>query len=146
MAAAAAGPVFPWYRPREVPRLHAMRNSTHGLGRRGEELAVSYLEDRAWTILARNYRAGPKEIDVVAVRGRVVAFVEVKTRATATGGTPLEPIRRPKRRAVETAARRWILENGRPGITYRFDAIAVRIRDGRHEIEHVPDAWRPGAG
>ncbi len=121
-----------------------MHKSRLSLGRRGEELAVAYLEHHDWTILSRNYRAGPKEIDLVAARGRVVAFVEVKTRATATGGTPLEPIRRAKRRAVEEAARRWILENGRPGTTYRFDAVAVRIRGARHEIEHVPDAWRPG--
>ena len=123
-----------------------MQNRRQSLGRRGEELAVAYLEERDWTILSRNYRAGPKEIDLVAVQGRVVAFVEVKTRSTATGGTPLEPIRWPKRRAVEVAARRWIFENGQPGIAYRFDAIAVRIRGGRHEIEHVPDAWRPGGG
>lgn len=122
-----------------------MANSGRSLGRRGEELAVAYLENRDWTILARNYRAGPKEIDLVAGRGRVVAFVEVKTRATATGGTPLEPIRWPKRKAVEDAARRWILENGRPGTAYRFDAVAVRVRGGLHEIEHVADAWRPGS-
>ena len=121
-----------------------MENLKQSLGRRGEELAASYLEDLGWTVLARNYRAGPKEIDVVAARGGVVAFVEVKARATATGGTPLEPIRSLKRRAVETAARRWILENGRPGVAYRFDAVAVRIRGSKYEIEHIPDAWRPG--
>lgn len=121
-----------------------MGNPTQSLGRRGEDLAAAYLEDRGWTVLARNYRAGPREIDLVAARGGVVAFVEVKARATSSGGTPLEPIRALKRRAVESAARRWILENGRPGVTYRFDAVAVRIRGPRHEIEHVPDAWRPG--
>lgn len=121
-----------------------MANLRQSLGRRGEDLAAAHLEDRGWKVLARNYRAGPREIDLVAAREGVVAFVEVKARATATGGTPLEPIRLLKRRAVETAARRWILENGRPGITYRFDAVAVRIRGPAHEIEHIPDAWRPG--
>ena len=114
------------------------------LGRRGEDMAAAYLEERGWTVLARNYRAGPKEIDLVAAHGGVVAFVEVKARATSTGGTPLEPIRSLKRRAVETAARRWILENGRPGVTYRFDAVAVRIKGSSGEIRHIPDAWRPG--
>lgn len=122
-----------------------MENPKQSLGRLGEDLAAAHLEDRGWTVLARNYRAGPREIDLVAARGGVVAFVEVKARATATGGTPLEPIRSLKRRAVETAARRWILENGRPGSTYRFDAVAVRVRGTEHEIEHVPDAWRPGS-
>ena len=122
-----------------------MANSKQSLGRLGEDLAAAHLEDRGWTVLARNYRAGPKEIDLVAARAGVVAFVEVKARATASGGTPLEPIRSLKRRAVETAARRWILENGRPGVTYRFDAVAVRIRGSEHELEHIRDAWRPGS-
>lgn len=121
-----------------------MDNTKQSLGRRGEDLAAGYLQDRGWTVVARNYRAGPKEIDLVAARGGVVAFVEVKARATPTGGTPLEPIRSLKRRAVETAARRWIFEHGRPGTIYRFDAVAVRIRGSEYEIEHIADAWRPG--
>ena len=113
------------------------------MGRRGEALAAAYLAERGWRILARNYRAGPREIDIVAERGGVVAFVEVKTRATQTGGTPLEPIRAPKRWAVEAAARRWIHEHGRKGAAYRFDAVAVRIDGEEHEVSHIPDAWRP---
>ena len=84
------------------------------------------------------------EIDLVVRRGRVVAFVEVKTRTTSSGGTPLEPIGRSKRRTVVSAARRWIHEHGRAGTTYRFDAVGVRILGGEVEIEHIPDAWRPG--
>ena len=121
-----------------------MSNPKHSLGRQGEDLAAAYLEDRGWTILARNYRAGPKEIDLVAARAGVVAFVEVKARSTTSGGTPLDPIRSLKRRAVETAARRWIFEHGLPSVTYRFDAVAVRIMGPDHELEHIPDAWRPG--
>lgn len=113
-------------------------------GRRGEDLAASYLEERGWTVLARNYRAGPKEIDLIVSRGGVVAFVEVKTRTTASGGTPLEPIGRAKRRSVETAARRWIRAHGPPGAEYRFDALAVAAAGGQVRIDHVPDAWRPG--
>ena len=121
-----------------------MANDRWQLGRRGEDIAADYLRRRGWAVLARNFRAGPKEIDLVAARGGVVAFVEVKTRSTTTGGTPLEPIRALKRRAVETAARRWILEHGRPGMSYRFDAIAVKVRGGGVHVEHIPDAWRPG--
>lgn len=115
-----------------------------GLGRRGEAVAADYLRERGWVLLARNFRAGSKELDLVAARGGVVAFVEVKTRSSATGGTPLEPIRALKRRAVEAAARRWIHEHGKPGATYRFDAIAVDMTGGTARIEHIPDAWRPG--
>ena len=113
-------------------------------GRRGEAIAAAHLQSRGWKVLARNYRAGPMEIDLVVSRGRIVAFVEVKTRTTSSGGTPLEPIGRSKMRTVVSAARRWIHEHGRPGTTYRFDAVGVMIRGENVEIEHIPDAWRPG--
>ena len=115
------------------------------LGRRGEAIAEAYLAERGWRVLARNYRAGPKEIDLIAARDGVVAFVEVKTRTTRSGGTLLEPINALKRRAVVAAARRWIHENPFPGREYRFDAIGVDLRGKAPRIDHVPDAWRPGA-
>lgn len=121
-----------------------MENGRLEVGRKGEAIAEAHLVERGWTVLARNFRAGPKEIDLIAARGGVVAFVEVKTRTTSSGGTALEPIRAAKRRAVVTAARRWIHENGRPGSVYRFDAIGVDLRGHRAAIEHIPDAWRPG--
>ncbi len=118
--------------------------AAHAAGRRGEELAAAHLTAKGWRIVARNYRAGPKEIDLVASLGSVVAFVEVKTRTTRSGGTPLDPLDWRKRRAVEVAARRWMLEHGRPGTTYRFDAVSVDMTGPSPRIEHLPDAWRPG--
>lgn len=119
-------------------------NPRREVGRHGEQLAAAHLESQGWTVLARNYRAGPKEIDLVVRRREVVAFVEVKTRSTRSGGTPLEPVGLRKRRAVQTAARRWILEHGRPGTAYRFDVVSVDLTGGNARIEHVADAWRPG--
>ena len=113
------------------------------MGRKGEAAAADHFKREGWTILSRNYRAGPLEIDLVAARGEVVAFVEVKTRSTSTGGTPLEPIGMAKQRTVLAAARRWIHEHGRPGAVYRFDAVAVRVRGSETVVEHIPDAWRP---
>ena len=139
---------------RKVPSRHSgapclppplrMQEGKVELGRRGEAIAEAYLAERGWVVLGRNYRAGPKEIDLIAARSGVVAFVEVKTRTTRTGGTLLEPIGALKRRAIVTAARRWIHENGRGGSVYRFDAIGVDLRGAEAVIEHVPDAWRPG--
>ena len=64
----------------------------HDLGRWGETLAAEHLEAQGWTVLERNYRAGPPEIDLIAERGHTVAFVEVKTRSTTSGGAPLDPV------------------------------------------------------
>ena len=113
-------------------------------GRRGEAIAAAHLQSRGWKVLARNYRAGAKEIDLVVARQRLVAFVEVKTRTTSSGGTPLEPIGQSKMRTVVAAARRWIHEHGRAGTSYRFDAIGVMIRGEEVDVQHIPDAWRPG--
>ena len=64
----------------------------HELGRRGEALAAELLEAAGWRILARNFRYRRKEIDLIARRGAVVAFVEVKARAGPAFGHPLEAV------------------------------------------------------
>lgn len=94
-------------------------------------------------MLGRNYRMGHKEIDLVARRGEVVAFVEVKTRAGYGFGHPLESITWKKRREIAQVAAAWIERHGLPGDVYRFDAVAVLLPAGGSPlIEHVEDAWR----
>ncbi|HET7274594.1 MAG TPA: YraN family protein [Longimicrobiaceae bacterium] len=113
------------------------------LGDRGEALAARYLERGGWTILSRNFRMGRKEIDLVAHRGEVVAFVEVKTRSGRGYGHPLEAITWKKRREIQQVAAAWVDRHGRPEYTYRFDAVAVQAMAGREPIlDHVEDAWR----
>lgn len=117
--------------------------SPHELGRQGEALAADELERAGWSIVARNYRLGHKEVDLVARRGAVVAFIEVKTRAGADYGHPLEAITRAKRAEIERVAQVWIDRHGRAGDRYRFDAVAIVWGEaGRPSIEHVEDAWR----
>ncbi len=105
------------------------------------------MEAAGWRILDRNWRDGPRELDLVAVRDDVLAFVEVKARSGSGWGHPLEGITRRKRREVERAARAWIREHADAvrGRRLRFDAVAVWFRVGRPErMEHVVDAWRVG--
>ena len=113
------------------------------VGDRGERLAAHYLEGGGWTILGRNFRVGHKEVDLVARRGEVVAFVEVKTRAGRGYGHPLEAITGKKRREIYAVAGAWIERFGAEGDTYRFDAVAVLVLGGGEPlVEHVEDAWR----
>lgn len=116
---------------------------THRLGRRGEDVAAAYLQEKGWAILARNVREGRREIDLVVSRGEVVAFVEVKARAGEGFGHPLESVTRRKRREISMVARGWIRRHPAPGVLYRFDAVAVHFRAGSApRVEHVEDAWR----
>ena len=117
--------------------------NTHPLGVHGEDLATRYFEREGWRILARNFRVGHKEIDLVVRRDELVAFVEVKTRTSAAYGHPLEAITAAKRREIERVARAWVARHGLRGDDYRFDAIAIRC-SGDHApvLEHVPNAWQ----
>ncbi len=117
----------------------------HELGRWGEQVAMEYLVTRRWRVLDRNYRDGPRELDLVVARGTLVAFVEVKTRL---GEGALESITRRKRSDLARAAARWIRESdpaerGRRS-DYRFDVVVVRPWPGREpQVQHLEDAWRP---
>lgn len=93
-------------------------------------------------MVSRNFRMGRKEIDLVARRGGVVAFVEVKTRGGLGYGHPLEAITWKKRREIAQVAAAWIERHGRPDDLYRFDAVSVLARGGGFDVEHVEDAWR----
>jgi putative endonuclease len=114
---------------------------SHDLGRRSERLAADYLIGRGYAILERNYRVGHKEVDLIATRQGLVAFVEVKARAGYGFGHPLEAITWSKRREVGYVARVWIAAHGHAGLTYRFDAIAIVWSGSNACIEHVPNAW-----
>lgn len=116
---------------------------SHRLGSEGEALAAAHLEQDGWRVVARNYRFGHREIDLIARRGRVVAFVEVKTRARLRWGHPLLAIDTRKRAEIERVARVWLDRHGRRGDEFRFDAIAVyRTDEGTLCVEHLEDAWR----
>jgi putative endonuclease len=116
-----------------------------GLGRWGEAWAARHLERRGFRILHRNFRFHRNEIDLIARRGRLVVFVEVKSRTGAGYGHPLEAVTAAKRREIGRVAQAWIQRHGRPGDEYRFDAVAVwRRRQGPPSVEHVEGAWRWG--
>lgn len=113
-------------------------------GRDAEGLAGALLTGTGWSILHRNWRWRRREVDIVARRGNVVAFVEVRARRSAGHGHPLETIGWRKRRWLEQAARMWIAQHGSPADVYRFDAVAISAPGGdlqRAEVEHIEGAW-----
>src|SRR3989442_268696 len=64
----------------------------HRQGLAGEREAIRYLQSRGWFVLAHRFRMGRTEIDLVARRGRLVAFIEVKARRSDAFGSPLEAV------------------------------------------------------
>jgi putative endonuclease len=120
------------------PRVHP----PHALGRLGESRAREYLLQRGWSIEAQNYRFGRREVDIVARKGKLIAFVEVKTRAGDGYGAPEDAVTRLKRREIEIVAREYMYRHRLDDVDVRLDVISVTV--GRNaRIEHLEDAWRP---
>jgi putative endonuclease len=114
------------------------------LGIEGERLALAYLTACGWAIEAHRFRLGRHDVDLIARRGTLVAFVEVKTRSSEGFGSPLEAVGRRKQRDIARTAALWILRHGRSDDEYRFDLIGVQERRGKDPIiDHIEDAWRP---
>ncbi len=116
---------------------------SHELGRRAETAVAGHLDSTGWCVLARNWRFRHKEIDLIARRDDLIAFIEVKCRSGDRFGSPAEAVTISKRRDLAAAAHAWIARN-RPACTaFRFDVCCVTPgTGGRLEIEHVEDAWR----
>ena len=113
----------------------------HHLGTTSEQHATSFLHKRGYRILARNFRIGRKEIDIIARVANTVAFIEVKARSGAGCGHPLEAITWKKRREIMQVAEAWMDRHGHSALTFRFDAIAVIWRGEHYTIEHIENAW-----
>jgi putative endonuclease len=122
------------------------RYPPHRLGRWGERLAAKALEAGGWQILARNYRAGRREIDIVVRRDRLLVFVEVKARGGEGYGPPEAAVTRLKRREIEAVALDYLTRHVRDDVDVRFDVVSVWVLDGSRTVRmhHIEDAWRPG--
>ena len=110
-------------------------------GRWGENLACDMLVADGWAIVERNWRMNHLEVDIIAMKGDVLAFVEVKTRANMDED-PLEAIDRRKITNMVRAADCYIRTHDMPHQA-RFDLFAIRGTRACYEIEHIPDAFEP---
>ncbi len=108
-----------------------------------ETLAASYLQGQGFEILQRNFCSRYGEIDLIAREGKYLVFVEVKYRATGSGGHPLEAVDAHKQRRICKTAEFYLLRYGyAEGTPCRFDVVGM-IGD---EALHVRDAFAYGPG
>ena len=111
------------------------------LGARGERVAARGLAGRGWEVLARRFRSGHRDLDLVARRAGVVAFVEVKARRGLALGDPVEAVGVWKQRQLARSAWIWIDRHGVPGEAYRFDVVGVVFGAAGVRVRHVEDAF-----
>ena len=114
------------------------------LGKKGEDIALNYLTEKGYELVARNYRFSRYgELDLVMKDGNYLVFIEVRTKKNKLYGSPLETIDYDKRRQIEKMAQLFLVKEKLSQDTFcRFDAIGIILPDkGEPEIEHIQDAF-----
>ena len=113
-------------------------------GNWGEDRAARYLRLHGYRIVERNFRCRQGEIDIIARKGEIVAFVEVKQRKNANFGEAREFVTFSKQRRIIAAAELWLLKTGCE-LQPRFDVIEVYAPAGTRtllpEIHHIENAF-----
>jgi putative endonuclease len=123
-----------------------MSAASQAFGEIGERIAERWLRRQGWRIRQRRFRNGHRDIDLVAARDGVVAFVEVKARRDDRFGGPIEAVGWRKQIELSRSARVWIDRYGVPGEAYRFDVVGVIVDGGRVRVRHVADAFSLAPG
>ena len=116
------------------------RTAKQKTGDRGERRAALWLFLRGYRILERDYRVGHRDIDVIAKKGGLLVFVEVKTRTDTNTAAPQLAVGSEKRKNLVSAAKYYIATHDTEGMTYRFDVAEVAV-NGR--IRYIENAF-PG--
>ena len=111
------------------------------LGDLGEQAAADSLRKGGYRIVAANHRCRRGEVDLIAERGELLVFVEVRTRATAAFGGPEETVNFAKRRRVIAAARDFLARWRGPERGVRFDVIAVVGSALGPRLNHLENAF-----
>ena len=110
----------------------------------GEDVAAEALRKGGYRIVARNHRCRRGEVDLIAEKGELLVFVEVRTRSTAAFGGPEETVDARKQRRVIAAARDFLAQRRGPAKAARFDVIAVVDGPAGPTLTHFENAFDSG--
>jgi len=109
------------------------------IGNQGEDAACAYLKKQSWKVLDRNVIRRGGEIDIIAEKKGVYAFIEVKTRSSDRYGTPAEAVDARKQRRIAMVAMQYAAEKGLLDARLRFDVIEVTPEG----VRHIEGAFNP---
>ena len=114
----------------------------HALGREGEQLVATHLAAKGFTILARNARVGRLELDLIARRGSLLVFCEVRARRSDAFMSPWQSVDARKTDRLRRAAAAWLAGSGLRGrVDVRFDVASLVVRNGLTELEYFERAF-----
>ncbi|WP_179414411.1 YraN family protein [Mucilaginibacter sp. E4BP6] len=115
------------------------------LGRKGESLAKTHLENAGYEILDENWTYGKAEVDLIAYKDKVIIFAEVKTRTGNAFGEPEDFVDARKQKLLVSAADEYIYLMDHQG-DVRFDIISILFdKQANYTLKHIEDAFWPHA-
>ena len=120
-----------------------MCNKRMEIGRRGEDVALNFLLARGMTLVARNWRSGHKELDLIVEDERFLRIVEVKSLVYPNVIDPFEVVGWQKRRRVIAAAQHFVALK-KIGKEVVFDIVSVVFNGTFYKVEYFPQAFVPG--
>lgn len=133
-----------WLSPRWLRQRLLADQSSHRLGDRGEVFAVRYLKQHKFQILETQHRNTYGEMDVIALDGDCIVFVEVKTRSSTDSGRPLEAVDHRKQQRLTRIALAWLKKKKRLGKPARFDVISIVWAEHEEpDLQHFRNAFEP---
>jgi putative endonuclease len=112
------------------------------LGKKGEEIARHFLENKGFDILETNWRCEKDEIDIIAKDEKELVIVEVKTRSNNIFGEPEEAVSELKEEFLIRATEEYLFENNL-NIDVRYDIISIILNKKGQKIKHIVDAFYP---
>jgi putative endonuclease len=115
---------------------------SHVLGKTGEDLAADHLRNSGFRILFRNWKWGKHEIDIIAEKNNIIAFVEVKTRTEDFQMHPLTALTKEKQKSIIYAADGYI-QKFNVDKESRFDVLTIIKKGDSYEIDHIEEAFYP---
>lgn len=115
-------------------------NWSKKIGDKGEGLALEYIQNLGYSILATNWRYRHKEVDIIAIDAGFLVFVEVKTRSNTKFGEPYEAVTAQKEKFLLDAAEHYI-EEKEIDKEVRFDIISIELNQNTSHINHIKDAF-----
>ena len=121
-----------------------MVSAKRAVGDAAEQLTVEHLEREGYLIRDRNVLCRRGELDVVAEKGDVLAFVEVRMRSTAVWGDPSTTVMSSKQRKVVMAAHEYCQRHRLFARVIRFDVASVVGRGREGHVEYIADAFEAG--
>ena len=110
------------------------------IGRMGEDLAGAFLQKKGFIILARNYRFGKAEIDIIAQKQNRLSVVEVKWRSRTDYGLP-ESFVTPKKQRLLVYAANHFVQTKNLDVEVSLDIISILRVKNKHIIEFIENAY-----